>query len=149
MKGFSPQKVDRKLVFLARTLLADTYKEFHIHWPLVRSCVTQSCSYILSRFCSGMLLVSIFFAARCWQIWSKQRYLMSSKLYILQHQAKRWSGGLFGSDRQWIIFRNTVGKVLVMRMLRFRLSPNWKLRPVWVDRSSKASKPYKIILQSP
>ena len=41
---------------------------------------------------------------------------MSSELYILQHQPQRWSGGLFGSDRQWIIFRNTVGKVLIMHM---------------------------------
>ena len=28
-------------------------------------------------------------------------------------------------------------------------SPNWKLRPVWVYRSSKASTLYKIILQAP
>ena len=109
MKGFSPQKVDRKLVLLARTLGLHlktlTPKRNCIYWPLARSCIRQSCSYIISRFCSGMLLLSIFFAARCWQISSKQLYLMSGKPYILQHQAKRWSGGLFGSDRRYIIFR--------------------------------------------
>ena len=53
MKGFSPQKVDRKLIFLARTLRLHlktlTPKKNYIYWPLTRSCVTQSCFYIIFR----------------------------------------------------------------------------------------------------
>ena len=45
MKRFSPQKVDRKLVFLARTLRLHlktlTPKKNYIDRPLARSCVTQ------------------------------------------------------------------------------------------------------------
>ena len=64
MKGFSPQKVNRKLVFLARTLGVHlktlTPKKNYIYWPLARSWGTQSCSNIISRFCSGMLLCQFF-----------------------------------------------------------------------------------------
>ena len=120
MKGFSPQKGNRKLVFLERTfrlhLKTLTFlnvvlfkKELHI---LTFGKVMRHAILFLHHI-RILFQNVIYFAARCWQISSKQRYIISSKLYILQHQAQRWSGGLFGSDRQWIIFRNTVGKVLV------------------------------------
>ena len=96
MKGFSPQKVDRKLVFLARTLGLHlktlTPKKNYIYWPLARSCVTQSCSYIISRFCSGMLLLSIFLAARCWQISSTVNNVISCPASYIYYSTKQNDG---------------------------------------------------------